>query len=254
MRHIFFLSFFIIFIFIGCTKSTPSNVYTSKEFPGVNKDALLNATKKVIHLSDRQFEIEAKRDSLKALKIVPIHQGFDIKINVNTIEMQVFEEDNSTNAKLKITHKENILDEEETILHGDIHTLFWERISYILGQNETWPSCTFHRLKLNFDGVLCDIINNQNTLPNENDIIVDAGFENNTIIYKKELKLADIDLDAMKEVVLPNMEDTTENTQIQIDEINLIDDNTTTNNKDTNESVIDMDMDISFDENEQRRE
>lgn len=208
----------LLSIFVGCAKNEPAKQFSSKEFQGVNKDALLNAAKKVIRLSDSEFEIQAKRESLKAFKNNPNYEGFNLDINENTIEMFVYQEDNSTIGKVKFTHKKSVLEDDEKVITGDIHNLFWNRVDYLLGFNEKWPSCAMHRITLNFDGILCDIVRNENNTPLETDKISNIGFASNKPEYKKELKIASLDLEAMKAVRLPFVvakEDTNSITQIE---------------------------------------
>jgi hypothetical protein len=187
---------------IGCSKQQNLE-YSSKEYPGVNKDALLNAAKTVIKLSDSTFAIDSKRTSIHATKISPIHKGFTVDINVNTIEMMVFPDENITRAKVKFVHKNNILAKNEEVVYGDTHTLFWNRVDYILGLKDKWSTCFEHRINLNFDGMLCDIVHNENNTPTKNDIITKTGFDFEPQIKEKTVVLADINLTSMKEVILP---------------------------------------------------
>lgn len=261
-----FLTLFLIsFIFIGCSKQKPTNEYSSKEFPGVNKDALLNAAKKVIKLSDSNFEIESKRTSLKALKISPIHQGFTVDINVNTIEMLVFEDDNTTIGKVKFTHKKDVNQENEKVVHGEIHNLYWGRIAYILGKDTHWKTCADHRGYLNFDGILCDLIHNEDTPPKESDIIVNTGFDTNKPIFKKEIKLADIDLSSLQAVELP-FSKKSDDTPIQEEQTPAIEESIQIEEpaeedlvlevelEDSNSTLLDESVEVTFDEKETKED
>jgi hypothetical protein len=187
---------------IGCSKQQNLE-YSSKEYPGVNKDALLNAAKTVIKLSDPTFAIDSKRTSIQATKISPIHKGFTVDINVNTIEMMVFPDENITRAKVRFAHKNNILAKNEKVIYGDTHTLFWNRVDYILGLKDKWSTCFEHRISLNFDGMLCDIVHNENNTPTKDNIITKTGFDFEPQIKEKAAVLADINLTSMKEVILP---------------------------------------------------
>lgn len=271
MIHKILISLLISLFLLGCTHQNNME-YSSKEYKGVNKDALLNAAKTVIKLSDKSFAIDSRRTSIKATKISPIHKGFTVDINVNTIDLMVFPDENITRAKVKFTHKNNILAKNSKILQGDIHTLFWERVDYILGLRKDWHTCAEHRLKLNYDGILCDIVHNENTSPNENDIIKNIGF--NTLKKEKEnqIKLVDINLTTMKNIELPieinndlniteEINSSTEsNITIQLKDDETIDENLShsildINNSDNNISLLDENIstleDIVLDDNTQ---
>jgi hypothetical protein len=117
--------------------------------------------------------------------------------------MMVFPDENITRAKVRFAHKNNILAKNEEVVYGDTHTLFWNRVDYILGLKDKWSTCFEHRINLNFDGMLCDIVHNENNTPSKENIITKTGFDFEPQIKEKAVVLADINLTSMKEVTLP---------------------------------------------------
>lgn len=196
---------FVIFIilFSGCIKQPEINEYSSKEFQNVNKDAILNAAKTLIKLSDSEFQIDSKRTSLKASKITPIYKGYTVDINLNTIELFVYPDDKTTKARVKFTHQKSILDEKSKIITGEVHTLFWQRLEYLLGLNQNWYTCSEYRIKLNFDGIFCNVMHNENTIPKQSHILKNIGFKVDTEEKTEAIQKVNIDINDMLQVELP---------------------------------------------------
>jgi len=203
----------LIFGFSSCAKQEP--IYTSKKYININKNAVLNAAKKVIKLSDKRFNIESSINSIRAKRIIISYKAFDADLQINTIHVQTKKDENSTIAKLKIIQKIDYFDEKEKIITNDVHKLFWKRVDYILGLTNNWTSCLNHNLNLNFDGILCNKIYNQN-----NQVSIDDKIQENIGIHKKilkkDIKISNIDLKDLKDI---NMQFNESNTSIQ--EINL---------------------------------
>jgi hypothetical protein len=196
---------FVIFIvlFSGCFKQPEINEYSSKEFQNVNKDAILNAAKTLIKLSDSEFQIDSKRTSLKASKITPIYKGYTVDINLNTVELFVYPDDTTTKARVKFTHQKSILDEKSKVITGEVHTLFWQRLEYLLGLNKDWYTCSEYRMKLNFDGIFCNVMHNENKIPQTSDILTNIGFKEKTEEKAKVIEQINIDLNDMLKIQLP---------------------------------------------------
>ena len=198
---------FIILFTTGCTQKEP--IYSSKEYENINKDAVLNAAKRVLKLSDNKFSIDSKRNSINAIKIIPKNKGFTVDININKVEFIAIQDDNITKAKLKITHKEDFYSKQEKIILGAPHELFWQRLEYLLGLNKDWPTCFMNRVKLNFDGIFCDIFHNRNIYPTKKDIIQNINiYKPKPLNTKKKIELAKINLSILKDIKLPLVEDT----------------------------------------------
>jgi hypothetical protein len=235
------LSVFLMGLFLGCShKSAPE--YSSKEYENVNKDAILNAAKRVLKLSDNDFSIDSKRNSIDALKIIPKNKGYTVDININKVKFIAVQEDNQTKAKLKITHKEDIYSKKEHLILGDAHILFWKRVDYILGLHKTWPTCAKHRIKLNFDGIFCDVIHNQNNNPSSNDIIKDIAISAPQNIQNDEnISLVTIDLSTLESIELPiNQKDIIDiDNNIPI-ELNQNENNESNISIDISENIIDI--------------
>jgi len=195
----YILSISLILLFIGC-KQQPE--YTIKHYQHINKDAVLNAAKKVLLLSDNEYSIDSYRNHIEASKDIAAIHGFNAYVKSSTINLSAIQEDEITKAKLTITTKKDF-DKKDDLVSSTVHTLFWNRIEYILGLNNTWPTCLEHRLKLNFDGVFCDLLNNDNQLPMQSNIIRDSSIKKVIVEEDVKIKLAKIDTSVFNDIKLP---------------------------------------------------
>ena len=101
-------SFFIVFLFSGCVYTQENVDYSAREYKGISKDAILNAAKRVIKLSDEEFTISSKRNSISAIRAIPKNKGFTVDININELEFNTTTQDDITIAKLLIKQKDDI--------------------------------------------------------------------------------------------------------------------------------------------------
>lgn len=203
MLKYIFSSFFIVFLFSGCTYTQENVNYSAREYKGISKDAILNAAKRVIKLSDEDFTISSKRTSISAIRAIPKNKGFTVDININELEFNTTTEDETTIAKLIIKQKDDIFSENQRILKGSVHTLFWERVEYILGLKKSWYSCSQYRLLMNFDGFFCDIKYNSNIYPTKDDIIKDISIHKPIAIVEESINPTSIDISSMEGIILP---------------------------------------------------
>lgn len=202
-KYILFI--LIILFFGGCSKNTPQ--YTYKEFTNINKDSILNAAKRVIFLSDSEFLVHSKRDEVHATKTIAKNKGLTVDINIYEIGFNTIQENNSTVAKLIITHKKDYFDEDKTMVENSSHELFWSRVDYLLGLKNSWPTCAVYRLKLNNDGTFCNFAYNENRLPNRSDMVGDIGFNiKKELVDVSKIKLVDINMSIYDVIQLPLIE------------------------------------------------
>jgi hypothetical protein len=209
-RYIIF-NFSIIAIFAGCsqnlfykTKELP--LYTTKEYTNINKDNILNAAKKVILLSDKQYVINSYVNDIEATRMIARYKGYDVDLEINKINIEITKEKNIVTAKLTILQKKDYFDKDFKIIKNSTHKLIWDRIDYILGLNNKWASCFSHNLSMNYDGVLCDFVYNKNTTATKQDIMQDIYMKSidKQMVDNNESLLQKIDLPKLENIQLPN--------------------------------------------------
>ena len=198
----YILSISLILLFAGCTKQPD---YTIKHYKDINKDAVLNAGKKVLLLSDKDFNIQSRRNDIDGTHDIAIIHGFDVLIKTSHVKLEAIQEDGITKAKLIITVKKDFNKDEELVKHTT-HNLFWDRLEYILALKNKWPSCLENRFKLNFDGVLCDIAYNDNFIPRRGNIIKNISIKKEEVEQEEKIKLIKIDLSVFDNIKLPIVE------------------------------------------------
>jgi hypothetical protein len=196
-------SFFILFLFWGCSHSKENLDYSTKEYKGISKDAILNAAKRVIKLSDEEFTISSKRNSISAIRAIPKNKGFTVDININELELNATMEEETTHLKLLMKQKDDIFSDNQKILKGAVHNLFWDRVDYILGLKKSWYSCTEYRMLLHFDGFFCDLKYNENTYPSEANIIKDISIAKPVVVEVATMNPTAIDLSSLEGILLP---------------------------------------------------
>jgi hypothetical protein len=201
----------IMGVFLGCSKNMPD--YSSKQYHNVNKDAVLNAAKRVILLADREYLVHSKRNSVEAQKTIANYRGFNVDLLINNIDFKVVQEDNITKAKLKLTIQKDYLTTKPEVVKNDAHIIFWNRLEYILGLQEKWPTCLSYRAKMNFDGIFCNLLHNDNLTPSKSTNLTDIAINKyEDIIVEEDVSLATLDLSILETIQLPleNINDTKE--------------------------------------------
>jgi len=184
----------LVSIFTACAKNEP--LYTTQVYKNIQNDYILNASKKVFLLADNRFRIDSQANSVTASRAVAKFRVYYADLEINNIYLTTKTDNDTVIAKLKITHKKDYFEKEELITNNEEHQLIWDRINYILGLNKTWPSCLDHNLKLNYTGILCDRIYNQNNKVKKSDIIIPKAPIKKDTLNDDDL-LIDIKLDDM---------------------------------------------------------
>jgi len=206
-------------IFSGCsTKQQPD--FTQKKYKGIDPNSILNAAKKVIKLSDKRFNISSNIDKITAKRAVPIYKAFDVDLQINTINLETIIENNITKAKLTITQKKDYFDKEDKIINDSTHQLIWDRIDYILGLSNHWPSCLKNELYIKSSGILCNIIYSQNNNASKYDRLTKSIYYTNNKEKNSTNDIANIKLDNLENITLPSNEISNDNNNT-IQEINL---------------------------------
>jgi len=235
-KYILSISLTILF-FTSCSKQPE---YTIKHFKNINKDAVLNAAKTVLLLSDKDYNIHSKKNSIDAQKEIAQIKTFGVSIKSNEIKLEAIQEDFITKAKLIITQKSDF-DKAAVFVNENSHNLFWDRVDYILGLSDHWPKCITNRIKLNFDGVLCDMVYSSNYIPTSNNIIRNISISQKEDIDDESVALAKIDLSVFDNMSLP-LVDIKENNDIVPLEIkgmfDLGEDLISNDKNDTNTSIL----------------
>jgi hypothetical protein len=173
-----------------------------KKYKNIDKNAILNAAKRVVKLSDEDFRVYSKRNLVEASKVNIINKGFLPKIRVSKITLETYHEDTITKAKLIITRNDNFNEQKANFVSKVEYDFFWRRMDYILGLNTVWESCFSHILKN--ESVLCDFLYNKNSNANKSNIIEDTRiFVQKEIIEENSNIITQIDLTVLDSITLP---------------------------------------------------
>lgn len=143
MTKYIFLIFLIIFT--GCS-SKQNVIITKKVYPKVSKDAIFEASKMLFILSNKEnnnsdFIIDSYRDKLEITKVIFENKIIKVNLVLEKWLIEVHELDNESRVNLLLI-KRDALDLDDTKeIKKTIHTLFWDRLEYLLGLKNTWKSC-----------------------------------------------------------------------------------------------------------------
>ena len=201
MNKYILITVIIATLFTSCSKNNP--IYTTKIYKNISNDDILNATKKVLKLSDVDFKINSNANKVNAQRTIAIYKIYDVKLRINTINLYTKTDNDIVVAKLEIKQNDDYFDKEKIIKTPAVHELLWSRIDYVLGLNKTWPTCFEYNLKLNYDGIICNRLYNENKRAYKKDIIVHTKIKEDT---KKEDELEKIDLESLEKIDLPNFD------------------------------------------------
>ena len=196
----YLLTILLIITFTACAKQPIK--YTTKVYIGVNKNAVLNAAKRVLKISDSDFRVYSKRNIVEASKTNIIYKGFTPDISVSHIIIETRYEEERTKTKLIIKKNKNYNDEKPIFASQNEYDFFWKRMDYILGLNETWESC--YQNMFNNEAILCDFIYNQNNNALKSDIIQDTSiFVQKEIADDNHSSITNVDLSVLDNIKLP---------------------------------------------------
>ena len=204
MKNNIVILIFLVIVFTGCVKNEP--LYSTAVYKNIQNDYILNAAKKVVLLADNRFKIDSQADAITATRAITKFKIYSADLEINTINITTQTDNDTVIAKLTIKHKKDYFDKDTLITNQSEHNLIWNRINYILGLNKSWPTCFEHNIKLNYTGILCDRIYNQNNSVSKDDIIIPKikikkDIVNQTKVIKK------INLETMDDLILPNSSD-----------------------------------------------
>ena len=220
-KYIITLVFFVI-LFTGCVKNEP--LYSTAVYKNIQNDYILNAAKKVILLADNRFKINSQSDSVTATRAITKFKIYSADLEINTINITTQTDNDTVIAKLTIKHRSDYFDKDILITNQAEHNLIWNRINYILGLNKSWTTCFEHNIKLNYDGILCNRIYNQNNSVSKNDMIIPKMKIKKVLIHEDDI-IKNIKLEDMNNIVLPNTPDINTSEVLNIS-LNLNDSNT----------------------------
>jgi len=133
-----------------------SNV-SIKTFSIDNEQELYNSIKKVFFTSKHEHILDTNWTALHISKRVTT--GFiDIDVEVQNIILssKALDENGSKEMSLEIYTTQN---DEVTIFKPDnfLHTLFWDRVEYILGIKDEWINCNYKLEAILYrDHILCN--------------------------------------------------------------------------------------------------
>jgi hypothetical protein len=145
-----------VVLFTGCMQK--QNYIEKKVYKGYSKDAILEASKKVFFLADknRSFYVDSYRNKVEITKRRFYHHIYDVGIYLDTWVIETVQEDGQTRVLLSLK-RTNVDTKKEVAITKEINmTLFWNRMDYLLGKNKKWDSC-FSKLSLfTNNNILCD--------------------------------------------------------------------------------------------------
>jgi len=206
-------------IFSGCSiKQQPD--FTKKQYTNIDPNSILNAAKKVIKLSDKRFNISSNINKIVAKRAVAIYKAYDVDLQINTITLETIIDGNITQVKLTITQKKDYFDPNTNIIKDSTHQLMWDRIDYILGLKNNWPSCLKNQLEFYSSGILCNILYNQNNKATKYDKLYSPITLKKDIKVLKKNDIANIKLENLEDIKLP-INKINYDTNNTIQEINL---------------------------------
>jgi hypothetical protein len=166
---------------------------TVKDYKFFTKDEILKAAKKVFNLaSDSNFKIDSYRDRLLISRIKADYKVLNMQMIEDRFEIKTVEYNDKIRAYLTLKRIDAVDKDEEEFFSKDLHEFFWQRIDYILNLRDTWPKCIdkYVNLTLNYNNVLCDIVDLQNKNPNKMDVTFKRliyNDHNNSKIVKSNL-------------------------------------------------------------------
>jgi len=157
LRYLLLVS---IFIFAGCANK--DSFSTTKRFEYISKDAVLEASKKVFRLSNRQnYIVDSYRDGLKVTQVKFKHEILLTDLDVNRWDIDVKQDQNGTDATLQIYTVDALNLNDKSYIHNNkLHEIFWKRVEYFLNQkNIYWTKCNNNLQEISKEYGLCDDTN-----------------------------------------------------------------------------------------------
>lgn len=240
-------TFTIATFFTACAVSNENlnkeKPYTKKVYKNINKDAVLEASKKVFMYSgNRDFLIDSYRDSIYVVKPKLVVRLFSAYTTEDKWAISVEEKDKTTSVKLNIKRIEAYDEDNPIYFKKPLYKFFWKRLDFMLGLNKEWPKCEDYTLG---DFALCDGDLWDTITPNKYDVLKNISFDDKIKvrnidqygddILSKDIELS-VDEDTSKDILLDDKE---ENLDEEIDEknLNIIDEEIDKLNKEVNENI-----------------
>lgn len=153
----------IAFLFSGCSFTnvtfTSDEVKTSKRvYKDISKDAILEASKKMFILANKkEFIIDSYRDRIEISKVLFENKIYSVDLYLDKWILEVYQFENETRANLTLVRTDALEESENIIVPTDVFDLFWARLDYLLGLNQSWADCRTYQFKrVIFDTTLCD--------------------------------------------------------------------------------------------------
>lgn len=147
----------VLIVFTGC--ATKEEYTKKKIYKGYSKDAVLEATKKVFLLADRDksFQINSFRNKVEVVKPKLYNNVIDVGIYVDTWVIEVVQEEDQVRTFLDLKRTDVIDEKKELSSYKDVNTeIFWNRLEYLLGMNKKWVNCRDKLSLFTNDSILCD--------------------------------------------------------------------------------------------------
>lgn len=240
--------FLVITFFSACAVSSKNinkdKEYTKKIYKNVNKDAILEASKKIFMYSgNRSFIIDSYRDSIYVIKprlVVRFFQAYTIE---DKWSVSVEEKDKTTIVKLNIKRIEDYDEKNPIYFKKPLYEFFWKRLDFMLGLNKNWPECNDNTFA---DYALCDPEIWDKVTPNKYDVLKNITFDDKIKVrnieeYGEDILSKDIELsvdeDKTDDILLnDNQADLNEDTKDK-ENLDVIDKEIDKLNKEVNENI-----------------
>lgn len=128
--------------------------FTTREYPGISKDAILEAAKKIfIYAGKKDFRLDSFRNKLLASRTKVNYYGFLVVSHEDFWILSIDNENDTPLAKLELSRVHDYKFDKPEYISKSAHELFWSRLDYLLGLSDEWTSCNRY---LDFTMSLCD--------------------------------------------------------------------------------------------------
>lgn len=237
--------FFIVLFFTACSVSSENlnkgQEYTKRVYKDINKDAILEASKKIFMYSgNRDFIIDSYRDSVHIIKPKLVVNIFDAYTTEDNWSIQVEEKNKETHVKLHIQRIVDFKKNKPKYFKKDLYVFFWKRLDFMLGLNKNWPTCNEYNVS---DSAMCDGDLWDKVTPNKYDVLKNISFADKMKVRNIDQYGDDI---LAKDIELSVEEDTSTDILLQEDSLNekineksldIIDSEIDKLNKEVNENI-----------------
>ena len=136
----------VLIVFTGCSQKQEILV-TKKVYPDISKNAIFNATKTLLNLSnennqDKSFIVDSYRDKIEISKIIFKDNIINVEVILDKWLLELYQTDTETRANLIFVRRDGIDLDDVKDIDKNVHELFWDRLDYLLGLKKDWKQCS----------------------------------------------------------------------------------------------------------------